>query len=317
MRQTLRRRCLLAVREFWFGRVDAGLIRLLARLPAPASDLLCAIICRVGYTIVGFADGAEQNLRHALRCPPAQARSLLYQQYTNVLRARVDLQRWLAAPRRHEPSLGAANERYLNAALARGNGAVLVTVHTVGIAPTLWPLAASVQASGLSIGIVVADSPLASVRTYPPAFDRPSAVRNIMRELAHGGLVLVWADALWYPGRRAWTQRFLNADCRFPIGPIAIARLSQASIVPFIALRAGPGKYAIEIFPPLDPPARDDHAGDGRVIDSLLVLYERAIRAHPEQYLTYPWLDPNAEGAAAATAPSVNEQPAPRRSPGV
>jgi lauroyl/myristoyl acyltransferase len=317
MRQTLRRRRVLAARKIWVGRVEAGLVRLLARLPAPVSDLLCAIICRVGYTIVGFADGAEQRLCHALRCSPAQARSLLYQQYANALRARVDMQRWLIAPRRQEPRLGAENERYLKAALARGNGAVLVTVHTVGIAPTLWPLAASVQASGTSIGIVAADSPLESVRTYPPTFDRPSAVRNIMRELANGGLILVWADALWYPGRRAWTQRFLNANCRIPIGPIAIARLCQAPIVPFVALRTGPGTYAIEIFPPLDPPARDDHAGDGRVIDSLLVLYERAIRAHPEQYLTYPWLDPNAEGAAPVTAPSVNEHPSPRRSPGL
>lgn len=290
-------------------RGSNALARLLAAFPAPVTDRACALSCLVAQLLVGASGDEVSRVQHGLRCSPAQAQRLIERRRVLALRAKVDVLRWRRAPRRYAGTVRREGEQHLLAALAPRKGLVLITIHTAGLAAAAWPLADFVQQHGASISIVTGATLLPSVLPRAPAFDNPSTVRALVNDLKGGALVLVLADAFWYQGRRTAVRPFLNTLCRFPVGPIAISRLAQATILPAVALSEGRGRYVMRFYPPIDPPARSDQAGERRVLDAIVDLFEAVIRAYPEQYMVYPWFEPqpsaSGTGAPGPSHPNV------------
>jgi lauroyl/myristoyl acyltransferase len=131
--------------------------------------------------------------------------------------------------------------------------------------------------------------------TIVPADRSP---RPLLRILARGGVVVVLGD-LHRPGMRGHQVRFLDTSCILPGGPAAIARMSQAPIVPFAVYPDGPRRWRMELGTPITPP--DRHGGDAderRATQELADAFTGVIRAMPQQWDAVdpiPWQDRSPE----------------------
>ncbi len=99
-------------------------------------------------------------------------------------------------------------------------------------------------------------------------------------------VVLMQADRVM-PGQPGVAVPFFDCAARFPTGPVKLARLTGAPIVPVFSLRRDDGRIDIIIDEPLWP-ERTPAAPPGRTDPLLLGLVrvlESRIAAHPEQWL--------------------------------
>jgi KDO2-lipid IV(A) lauroyltransferase len=107
-------------------------------------------------------------------------------------------------------------------------------------------------------------------------------ILEIQAALGRGEAVAMLGDRL-YMGR-SFTARFFGRDVRFPAGPLHIAALTGAPIVPFAAVRDG-DRYRVELTDRIEVGAtRDDLARAGR---RLVQSFEGFVRAHPDQWFNF------------------------------
>lgn len=88
------------------------------------------------------------------------------------------------------------------------------------------------------------------------------------------------------PGHRGRVRPFLHGRLEMPEGPVKLALLSGAPLVPAISFRQPGGKVSIEIGDALwpDPAAADRRAETDRVLDALCAFFGSAIARDPAQW---------------------------------
>ncbi len=203
-----------------------------------------------------------------------------------------------------------ASIAHLDAALARGRGAIVVTAHLGD-----WELLAArlVRSGrrGAVVGFRKQNDPSAAwfealrarhgVRTIPQSAP-PRAVLDV---LARGEVVGILCDL---EARRLDGEfvPFFGVPARTMTAPAALARASGAALVPARCTRER-ARYVLRCEAPLDFDAsRPRAAARTAVLERLNETYERWIRAAPDQWAWHQRRWRSRPAAAAATAVELN-----------
>jgi len=260
-------------------------------------------------------DGLRSNLRHVL--PDASDRELELLVRRNVRGIACgwsDVLQLTSHRRQMARRLDTVHTDVLEHALARGHGAVVVSLHLgsweAGLAA--WSFSGhqmSVLAerirpqrlfdvlvsgrSGLGLEVVTIDT--RSMRTADPAAARrlgASAMRNVVRVLRANGTIAIAIDRdLIGNGVPA---EFFGAQALIPDGVVDVAIRTGAALVPTFLINLGTrvcGEMHDEIAYDPDAPREPEVR---RVTAELLRVCEDVIRRHPDQWhvLDPIWTDP-------------------------
>jgi KDO2-lipid IV(A) lauroyltransferase len=185
-------------------------------------------------------------------------------------------------------------DEHVYAALEKKCGLVLVTAHTAGwdivgpllaratARPTLLVMEKERDAGAREIqdgarkrsgvGIVHVGDPLAAL--------------PLLRHLRHGGIVALQFDRV-AKGMRTRKVPLLGGQGEVPEGPLRLAQLSGAPIVPVFSTRTGFRRYAVEVFEPI---VIERSAGDAELDRAATVLATSMtafLRAHPTQWFHF------------------------------
>jgi KDO2-lipid IV(A) lauroyltransferase len=186
-----------------------------------------------------------------------------------------------------EQSTTVVGRHHLEEALARGQGALLVTGHLGN-----WERASAwVALAGYPISVVTRDADDEGVNRFVNDIRRSSGVniiprgkatRQIIERLRKGESIGILPDQnagdafLPFFGKPAGTN----------LGVGVIQERTGAPIVPTWCYRSGPCHYRLEFEPALDVPQPTERKGEAAMLQIHGAL-ERAISAHPEQWLWF------------------------------
>jgi KDO2-lipid IV(A) lauroyltransferase len=186
-------------------------------------------------------------------------------------------------------------ERQIHRALGRGKGLVLVTAHTAGW-ESVGPLLA--RDYRLQMMLVMFPEPDARARELHDharertglkiahVGDDPLASLPLLRHLKEGGVVSLQLDRL-VPGMRTRKTRLLDAEGAIPEGPLRLAQLSGAPIIPVFCARTGYRTYVVEAF---DERLVSRHPSEEELDDVAGYIADcmtRFVRAHPTQWFHF------------------------------
>jgi KDO2-lipid IV(A) lauroyltransferase len=175
---------------------------------------------------------------------------------------------------------------HLDAALARGRGAIMAVPHMGS-----WDMAGSFAgALGYRISAVADRFPGslndAVVRTRQRfgleviTVGRP-AVRAITEALQANGIVALLCDLEQGPGVGV---RFFGRPAVVPGGPAAFALKTGAAVIPACQWSTGPGRHHIH----LDPPLRiKEGETKEAIMQRVVVRFEDFIKEHPDQWYAF------------------------------
>jgi lauroyl/myristoyl acyltransferase len=193
------------------------------------------------------------------------------------------------------PDLTVRGKEFIDDAVARKKGIVLVTAHTAGfdaVGPVLgrfYDLELVLvmraeedrhaqelhddarRASGLSIAHV-GDDPLASL--------------PLLAKLRKGAAVAMQIDRT-PPGMRVRRVRLFGADGGMPEGPIRLAQLSGAPILPIFCARVGHRSYVAEAGPPRLVARGADEGRIDVVAQEIADTMTSFVRRHPTQWFHF------------------------------
>jgi lauroyl/myristoyl acyltransferase len=235
-----------------------------------------------------------ENLSHALGLSPEHpdVQALVRREVVNEARRSVDLLWAIGKPDDLLRSTVVAGAEHVRSALERGNGVLLVSAHLGG-----WEVATAIPRAIVPVRTtaVVTDDWLAwaveGLRARAGLgllYDTEPGARAV-RLLRAGEAVLVLGDYA-KPSMRTYPVRFLDAIAELPAGPVALARLAGAPIVPFTVLPLAPRRWRVEVEPPLFPPAKHSgRSGERELLQQLADRWAAQLRAHAEHWAAvYP-----------------------------
>ena len=193
------------------------------------------------------------------------------------------------------PAVIVRGELHVVDACARGAGLVIATAHTAG-----WEAAGPLVARDLGLRVMIAESPEpdpAARRIQDEARathgvlvahvgEDPLAALPLLRHLRGGGAVALQIDRA-PPGVRTRQVRMFGAPGVVPEGPLRLAALTGAPIVPIFCARIGYRRYVIHVGPSFVL-ARD--AGDAELDDAAQHLADAMqdfVRAHPTDWFAF------------------------------
>jgi KDO2-lipid IV(A) lauroyltransferase len=191
--------------------------------------------------------------------------------------------------------LDLVGREHLDRALALGKGVVMVTAHTAG-----WELVGPVfkRHRGVDIVMVMEPERDAGARELSDAARReaglqvahvghdPLASLPLLHKLRDGGVVALQIDRT-PAGMRSMPVRVFGEPGAIPEGPLRLAQLSGAPIVPVFAARLGRLRYAAEIFPPLLVPRRPERELLEASAQELADAMASFVRRHPTQWFDF------------------------------
>lgn len=194
-------------------------------------------------------------------------------------------------------------EENLRDALADGHGIVIATLHSAG-----WEVTGSSLTEGLGVEVVVAMQrerdaaarelsdrarEARGVRVVHVGAD-PLEALPLLSHLKTGGAVALQIDRSG-PGMRMRKVELFGGPAAIPEGPIRLAQLSGAPIVPVFSARIGYRRYFVRAETPVRVPRRARPEELEHAAQALADAFEKFVRAHPTQWLSFEPL--TAEGA--------------------
>lgn len=274
--------------RYWVVWMMAGVLRVMVLLPYSGRVFVGELLGAAFYRLMGRRHHvARVNL--ALCFPQmseAERERLLKAHFAALGVAFVEMgAAWWVSDRRLEGLAEIKGLEHLNAALAKGKGAILLSAHFVS----------------LEMGLRLFSRVMPCYMIYRPNRN-PLLDRIIQRgRTRHPGEMISRDDArsllralkrnqpVWYPpdmdhGRRnsvfadffAQPAATVKATARY-------AKISGAPVIPFYFFRKpGSRGYEILLLPPLEDFPSGDERKDARRVNAVL---EAEIRKHPEQYL--------------------------------
>ena len=188
--------------------------------------------------------------------------------------------------------LTVGGREHVEAALARGRGAILALPHMGS-----WDFAGAL-ASMLGYRIVAVAEPFygslndAVVETRSRHGLRivpmgRSAVRAINDALDRNELVALLCDVAHGPGVDV---TFFGRRAVVPAGPAAIACKREAPLLPTYCRRSAAGGYHVHVDPPVQPPGRERCGGkqaSAELMQRVVERFEAFIRHDPEQWYAF------------------------------
>jgi Kdo2-lipid IVA lauroyltransferase/acyltransferase len=289
---------LLAPR-YWLTWVGLGLLRLVAFLPYGA-------LVRVGRGLgvllrhlpLGFARTARRNLELCMpELSPAARERLLKEHFASLGVALLEIPfAWWSPPERLAKLIRIEGAEHLQAALARGRGAIVLTAHFT-----------SMEMAGRAL-ITVAPAgflyrpPKNEVIAYALArFRAAYGARGIPRDDIRAFIAaLKRNECVWYAPDQSYRKKGAEMVPLFGIPAASntltsrLARTTGAPVLPYFFRRLpGTQGYLGVIHPPLD-----DFPSDSAVTDTARFyrMIEAQVRVVPEQYL---WIHRRFKGLSA------------------
>jgi len=292
-----------AMFPYYAFRAAEAMVRVVPhRVAYRVGDLAADVVTR---TQPRRFDGLRANLRQVL--PEADERTLdavTRRNVRNLLRAWIDV-----LEMRHKADLmvrrlDTVDYNHLEAALARGRGAIVVSLHLGswehGIAaynrsmgrmallaealnpPQLFDRIAKARGA---LGVQVIPLDIAGMRSGYQRTARvlgASALRDVYRVLRNNGCVAIAMDR--DIAGNGEPMEFFGRTAPIPVGVVELAIRTGAALVPIVLFRDG-DRVRGEVFPelhwdveaPREPEVR-------RVAAEVLRLFEGVIRAHPDQW---------------------------------
>ena len=292
-----------AMFPYYAFRAAEAMVRVVPhRVAYRVGDLAADVVTR---TQPRRFDGLRANLRQVL--PEADERTLdavTRRNVRNLLRAWIDV-----LEMRHKADLmvrrlDTVNYHHLEEGLARGKGAIVVSLHLGawehGIAaynhgggrmallaealnpPQLFDRIAKARGA---LGVQVIPVDLAGMRSSDQSTARvmgASALRDVFRVLRSNGCVAIAIDR--DIAGNGEPMEFFGRTAPIPVGVVELAVRTGAALVPIVLFRNG-DRVRGEVFPELrydaDAPREVEVK---RVAAEVLRLFEEAIRAHPDQW---------------------------------
>jgi len=275
--------------RYWPTWVLLGVMQLAARLPAA---LQVAAGSGIGWL---FARLKRRELRIARRnleicfpeLAPAERERLLHRHFRSVGLSLVEMGiGWFMPIEALRRRVQVTGLEHLEAALAAGRGALLVTAHftpiEVGVG-VLEDFPGTVNSLYRPQRNAMMDYLILHGRSRFASTQIPrDNVRMLIRLLKRNQAVLYMPDQT-YLGNQSALIPFFGEPAMTNTATSKIARISGAPVLPYWFRRLpGDRSYQVEICPPLDEFPTDDDLADTR---RLVGLLEQRIRETPEQYL--------------------------------
>ena len=275
--------------RYWPVWLALGVVRLLVALPYGAQRVAGRII---GRTALAFARQrraiAARNFELAFPELDAAARQALLRRHFESLGMSIieTGMCWWASDARIAGLVEVAGLEHVEAALAAGRGAIMLTGHftTLDLGGRFLTRVAPVSAMYRPHRNPLFEEIMrrGRERSARQAFVKTD-VRAMIRALRTNHLVWYAPDQAHKRGKYSAVVPFFGVPAPTNTATSAFARLGNAPVIPFFPLRL-PGRagYRLEILPPIN-----DFPGSDPVADALRInqLLEERIRLCPEQYL--------------------------------
>jgi phosphatidylinositol dimannoside acyltransferase len=186
-------------------------------------------------------------------------------------------------------------ELHLLDAMAEGRGVVFVTAHTAGW-ETVGPLLS--RDHGRRVMIAMQAERDARARGIQDAAreahglvvahvgDDPLAALPMIRHLREGGIVALQIDRA-PAGMRTRAVRMFGGPGRMPEGPLRLAAMTGAPLIPVFAARIGHRSYRVEAHAPIRLPRRAGAAELDGAAQHIAESLEAFVRAHPTQWFHF------------------------------
>jgi KDO2-lipid IV(A) lauroyltransferase len=198
------------------------------------------------------------------------------------------------SPRRPAPRAVVLGELHLLDALADRRGLILVTAHTAG-----WEAAGPLLSRDHGLRVMIVERPERDPRAgliqdgaregqgvlVAHVGDDPLSALPLARHL-RGGAVAFQVDRS-PPQQRAREVTLFGARARLPEGPLRLAALTGAPIVPVFAARTGHRRYVVQLEPPIRMPRAPPEDAMDTAAQSLASALERFVRAEPTQWFHF------------------------------
>jgi lauroyl/myristoyl acyltransferase len=193
------------------------------------------------------------------------------------------------------PDLGVRGKPYMDAALAAGKGVILATAHTAG-----WELVGPVfkERKGLEIMMVMEAERDGAARELHDRARRATGVEvahvgadpfsslPLLHRLRDGGALALQIDRV-PEGMRGVPVRMFGETRAIPEGPLRLAQLSGAPVVPIFCARLGYRSYFAEIFEPIYIPRRPDPSVIEASAQKLADAMADFVTRHPTQWFHF------------------------------
>jgi phosphatidylinositol dimannoside acyltransferase len=180
-------------------------------------------------------------------------------------------------------------------ALADGRGVIFATAHTAG-----WETVGQLLAGEYGLRVMIVerkeeDSQASNIQDAArraqgllivQAGDDPLAALPLVRHLRERGVVALQLDRAPL-GMRSRPVVLFGAPGRIPEGPLKLASLTRAPIVPLFCSRRGHRSYAIDVMPALRLAKGASDAEVDAAAQSLATSLENFVKAHPTQWFHF------------------------------
>ena len=194
-----------------------------------------------------------------------------------------------------QPATRINREKHVHDARARGRGIIMVTAHTGGW-ETVGPALSRDQ--GLPIMIVMRPEADGRAQTLQDdarrragvvivhAGEDPLASLPLLRHLRAGGVVALQLDRV-APGMRTREVDLLGERTLIPEGPLKLAQVSGAPLLPVFCAREAYRSYVIELYESRVVPRHATDAELGAVAQHLANSLGEYLREHPTQWFHF------------------------------
>jgi Kdo2-lipid IVA lauroyltransferase/acyltransferase len=275
--------------RYWLVWMGLGIVRLLVALPYGAQLLAGRFIGWLGYAMAAERRRiAARNLQLAfpeLALP--ERRRLLLRHFESLGMSMIETGMcWWASDERIDRLAELRGLEHVEAALAAGRGAIMLTGHftTLDLGGRFLTRKAPVAAMYRPHDNALFEEIMrrGRERSARQAFAKQD-VRAMLRGLKTNHLIWYAPDQSHRRGKYSAVVPFFGIPAPTNIATSAFARLAGAPVIPFFPVRL-PGRagYRVEILPPLEDFPGDDAVQDAARVNRLL---EERIRVCPEQYL--------------------------------
>lgn len=193
------------------------------------------------------------------------------------------------------PQVVVRGELHVVDACARGAGLVIATAHTAG-----WEAAGPLVARDLGLRVMIAESPEpdpAARRIQDEARgthgvlvahvgEDPLAALPLLRHLRGGGAVALQIDRS-PPGVRTREVTLFGARATMPEGPLRLAALTGAPIVPIFCARVGYRRYILQAGASITVSRAAADAELDAAAQHLADAMQDFVRAHPTDWFAF------------------------------
>jgi phosphatidylinositol dimannoside acyltransferase len=193
------------------------------------------------------------------------------------------------------PGATVYGERFFNQAKRMGKGVIMVTAHTGGW-ETVGPLLALEHGRKMTFVMAPERDPRArklhdearrkSGVAIAHVGSDPLASLSLLRELRAKGLVALQIDRL-ASGMRARTVELLGAPGQIPEGPLRLAQISGAPILPAFCARVGHRQYVVRAFAPQTVSRQASERELDDAAQHLATSMSTFLKMHPTQWFHF------------------------------